>query len=79
MKLHYDLFKVVGTECGRPSHTSQRLMYRVHDYMPYYVDFREGVKSEYLEKNPRSTGDINCGNFFLFRRKLMRVYKKDRA
>ena len=39
---------------------------RVHGYMPYYVDFREGVKPEYPEKNPRSTGEINCGNFFLF-------------
>ena len=24
-----------------------------------YVDFREGEKPEYLEKNPRSTGEFN--------------------
>ena len=26
------------------------------------VDFREGGKPEYPEKNPRSTGEINYGN-----------------
>ena len=29
---------------------------------PIYVDFREGGKLEYPEKNPRSTGEINYGN-----------------
>ena len=30
--------------------------------MPKYVDFGEGGKPEYPEKNPRSTGEINYGN-----------------
>ena len=28
----------------------------------FCVDFREGEKPEYPEKNPRSTGQINYGN-----------------
>ena len=28
-------------------------------FSPKYVDFREGGKPEYPEKNPRSTGEIN--------------------
>ena len=29
---------------------------------PICVDFREGGKLEYPEKNPRSTEEINCGH-----------------
>ena len=40
---------------------------------PVYGDFREGEKPEYLEKNPWSTGEINCSRNSLTSKRQTRL------